>query len=100
MLINKRQRKQAVLLATTSVFAFTAVFSGVASAYAEVKSVTAVATVRATSNIAASQTIVGTPNAPVAIELIGGGTIVNAGTIRGQANASAIVVTGVASAAT
>ena len=95
MLINKRQRKQAVLLATTSVFAFTAVFSGVGSAYAEVKSVTAVATVRLTSNIAASETIVGTPGAPVAIELIGGGTIVNAGTIRGQANASAIVVTGV-----
>ncbi len=100
MLINKRQRKQAVLLATTSVFAFTAVFSGVGSAFAEVKSVTAVATVRTTSNIAASETIVGTANAPVAIELIGGGTIVNAGTIRGLANASAIVVTGVASAAT
>jgi outer membrane autotransporter protein len=100
MLINKRQRKQAVLLATTSVFAFTAVFSGVGSAFAEVKSVTAVATVRTTSNIAASETIVGTANAPVAIELIGGGTIENKGTIRGLANASAIVVTGVASAAT
>lgn len=100
MLINKRQRKQAVLLATTSVFAFTAVFSGVGSAFAEVKSVTAVATVRTTSNIAASETIVGTADAPVAIELIGGGTVVNAGTIRGLANASAIVVTGVASAAT
>ena len=100
MLINKRQRKQAVLLATTSVFAFTAVFSGTGSAFAEVKSVTAVATVRTTSNIAASETIVGTANAPVAIELIGGGTIENKGTIRGLANASAIVVTGVASAAT
>jgi outer membrane autotransporter protein len=100
MLINKRQRKQAVLLATTSVFAFTAVFSGVGSAFAEVKSVTAVATVRTTSNIAASDTIVGTPAAPVAIELVGGGTIENRGTIRGLANASAIVVTGVASAAT
>jgi outer membrane autotransporter protein len=100
MLINKRQRKQAVLLATTSVFAFTAVFSGAGSAFAEVKSVTAVATVRTTSNIAASETIVGTANAPVAIELIGGGTIENKGTIRGLANASAIVVTGVASAAT
>ncbi|GEO42435.1 outer membrane autotransporter protein [Skermanella aerolata] len=100
MLINKRQRKQAVLLATTSVFAFTAVFSGVGSAFAEVRSVTAVATVRTTSNIAASDTIVGTPSAPVAIELIGGGTVENRGTIRGLANASAIVVTGVASAAT
>ena len=67
MLINKRQRKRAVLLATTSVFAFTAVFSGVGSAFAEVRSVTAVATVRTTSNIAASDTIVGTPSAPVAI---------------------------------
>ncbi|KJB91529.1 hypothetical protein N826_27395 [Skermanella aerolata KACC 11604] len=58
------------------------------------------ATVRTTSNIAASDTIVGTPSAPVAIELIGGGTVENRGTIRGLANASAIVVTGVASAAT
>ena len=45
MLINKRQRKQAVLLATTSVIAFTAVFSGVGSAFAEVKAVSTVATV-------------------------------------------------------
>ena len=100
MLINKRQRKQAVLLATTSVFAFTAVFSGVGSAFAEVKSVTAVATVRTTSNVAANETVVGTANAPVAMELIGGGTIENEGTIRGLTNASAIVVTGVASATT
>ncbi|WP_192499234.1 autotransporter outer membrane beta-barrel domain-containing protein [Skermanella pratensis] len=36
----------------------------------------------------------------MAIELIGGGTVENRGTIRGFANSSAIVVTGVASAAT
>src|SRR4051794_10024443 len=100
MLINKRQRKQAVLLATTSVLAFTAVFSGVGSALAEVKSVTAVATVRTTSNVAANETVVGTAVAPVAMELVGGGTIVNRGTVRGFADHSAIVVTGVASADT
>src|SRR3954466_14828675 len=100
MLINKRQRKQAVLLATTSVIAFTAVFSGVGSALAEVKSVTAVATVRTTSNVAANETVVGTANAPVAMELIGGGTIENRGKIQGFTDHSAIVVTGVASATT
>ncbi|MBD0323917.1 MAG: hypothetical protein ICV72_11110, partial [Aldersonia sp.] len=100
MLINRRRRQQAVLLATTSVFAFSAVFSGVGSAYAQVRSVTPVATVRTTTNVAANQTIVGTADKPVAIELIGGGAVENRGTIRGFANSSAIVVTGVASAAT
>ena len=57
MLINKRQRKQAVLLATTSVFAFTAVFSGVGSAFAQVKAVSNVAT---NTTVAAARTITGT----------------------------------------
>ena len=57
MLINKRQRKQAVLLATTSVIAFTAVFSGVGSAFAEVKAVSNVAT---STTVAAAKTITGT----------------------------------------
>lgn len=100
MLINRRHRQQAVLLATTSVFAFSAVFSGVGSAYAQVRSATPVATVRTATNVAANETIVGTADKPVAIELIGGGSVENRGTIRGFANSSAIVVTGVASAAT
>ncbi|WP_037449099.1 autotransporter outer membrane beta-barrel domain-containing protein [Skermanella stibiiresistens] len=69
------------------------------SAYAEVRQVTAVATVTTATTVAANRTIVGTDNAPVALELVSGGSIKNEGTIRGV-NASAIVVTGVASAGT
>jgi hypothetical protein len=67
MLINKRQRKQAVLLATTSVFAFTAVFTGVGSAFAQVKGVSSVATVTTNTTVAAARTIEGTAEKPVAV---------------------------------
>jgi outer membrane autotransporter protein len=99
MLINKRRRKQAVLLATTSAFAFTAVFSGVGSAFAQVKGVSSVATVTTNTTVAAAKTIAGTAENPVAVALTGA-TLTNEGTIRGFANSSAIVVTGVASADT
>jgi hypothetical protein len=100
MLINKRRGKQAVLLATTSVFAFTAVFSGVGSALAQVVPSVAAVTVRTTSNVAAADTVSGTEVAPVSMELIGGGTIQNRGRIQGLTDDIAILVADEASAAT